>query len=74
MYSLTSLFNAIPLSFLVSLGFYFAAGTYILFTAILYYHWNEYSVDPIVSKLTGIVYLAITLPLMAIMAIVTTTI
>jgi hypothetical protein len=71
MYNAASLFEAIPLDSMISLGFFFACGVYIIFTGILYYHWNEYSVEPIVSKLTALVYLSTTLPLIAIMGIVT---
>ena len=71
MYDLQNILNSIPLDSMVTLGFYLATAIYIIFTTILYYHWNEYSVDPIVSRLTGIVYLGTTVPLIAIMGIVT---
>lgn len=65
------LFEAIPLHSITTLGFYLAAATYIAFTVILYYHWNEYSVEPVVTKITAITYLATTLPLMIIMGLIT---
>jgi hypothetical protein len=65
------LFEAIPLHSITTLGFYLAAAIYIAFTIIFYYHWNEYSVEPIVTKITAIAYLATTLPLIIIMGLIT---
>lgn len=58
---------SIPFSTLATLGFYLIATFYIVFTAILYYHWNAYSTSAKVSSLTLIVYVLTTLPLMSIL-------
>ena len=51
------------------IGFYFVVGIYCIFTAILYYHWNEYGTDRAVTRLTLISYFATTIPLLLIMGI-----
>lgn len=66
----TSVIN-LPLKTFISLGFYLMMIFYIIFTAILYYHWNNYSVDPGVTKITYIFYLIITVPLITILGIIT---
>lgn len=47
------------------LGFYITAAAYILFTTVMYYHWNQYSVDDGVTKITLITYFCTTVPLVA---------
>ena len=54
----------ISLHTIIALGFYFAAFIYIIFTAIIYYHWDQYSIDAAVTRITLIIYFAITVPLM----------
>lgn len=71
MNTIPSLFATIPLHSLTTLGFYIAAGVYIIFTIILYYHWMEYSVEGVVTKITTIAYLVTTLPLIIIMGLIT---
>ncbi len=66
----TSVIN-LPLNTFLSLGFYIMMIFYIIFSAILYYHWNTYSVDPGVTKITYIFYIIITIPLATILGIVT---
>lgn len=61
----------LPLHTIVTLGFYLVAAIYILFTAIMYYHWKEYGTDAGVTKITLILYLVTTLPLILIMGVVT---
>ncbi len=58
---------SIPFGTLVPLSFYLIATVYIIFTAILYYHWSAYSSNTKVSALTYTLYLAITLPLMSVL-------
>ena len=53
----------------LKIGFYLILMFYIVFTAILYYHWNEYSMDEKVTRITMIFYLSTTLPLLAFMGI-----
>lgn len=55
----------------ISLVFYLVLGVYAIFSAILYYHWNAYSNNLAVTGLTYITYLAITIPLILIMATTT---
>jgi hypothetical protein len=44
--------------------FYAIVAVYVVFTGILYYHWNTYANDKGVATLTYIVYFGITIPLM----------
>lgn len=60
---------SVPLHTVIALGFYMVAAIYIIFSIILYYHWNEYSTDPAVSRITLIVYLATTVPLISIIGV-----
>jgi hypothetical protein len=53
---------ALPLAFYLLLGFY------AVFTGILYYHWSSYADDVKVVTATYVAYLAITLPLIIVMA------
>lgn len=46
------------------LVFYLMTAVYAIFSFILYYHWNEYSIDSVVTKKTLIGYFVITLPLL----------
>ncbi len=71
MYDITEITGILPIHDMSLLAFYVLAGFYLLFTAILYFHWNEYSVRPAVSKITAITYLAITLPLLTVMGLAT---
>lgn len=61
----------LPLHNIITLAFYATAFLYVLFTAILYYHWNEYSVEPTVTKTTLTFYFIFTTPLILIMGIMT---
>jgi hypothetical protein len=61
--NLTELATTLPIHTIFTLGFYIAATIYIIFTAIFYYHWKEYSTDAAITKITFIVYLATTVPL-----------
>jgi hypothetical protein len=69
--SLAVLTDNLPLHTIFTLGFYMAAIVYIIFTAIFYYHWKEYSTDPAVTKITLILYLVTTVPLIATIGIMT---
>ncbi|MCB9810783.1 MAG: hypothetical protein H6779_01220 [Candidatus Nomurabacteria bacterium] len=59
----------LPLHTIITTSFYLVLITYIVFTAILYYHWNEYSVEPTVTRTTYVFYFASTLPLILILSI-----
>lgn len=56
------------LTTILSLVFYFILGLYIIFTAILYYHWQTYATDKLVSRVTILSFFATTLPLLLIMS------
>lgn len=47
---------------------------YLIFTAILYYHWQQYSTNKKVTWVTFMLYLGTTVPLMFIMSILAFTI
>ncbi|MFT7644834.1 MAG: hypothetical protein ACI9BF_000495, partial [Candidatus Paceibacteria bacterium] len=53
------------------LAFYFTIGIYTIFSAILYYHWKNYTTDNKVFGLTLILYFVSTIPLLIAMGIIT---
>ena len=61
---------ALSIDTVVKLAFYFVTGVYVIFTAILYYHWDAYATDVKVTKLTLGIYFATTLPLLLAMGVV----
>jgi hypothetical protein len=61
----------VPLPVLAQFGFYIVTGLYAVFTMILYYHWNQYSTNAAMSRLTTVMYLIITLPLIIMIGILT---
>lgn len=63
--------GSLPIETITSLGFYLIAGIFAIFSAILYYHWNAYSTDAGVARLTLILYFTTTIPLLIIMGIMT---
>jgi len=54
--------------------FYAVVAIYVIFTAIMYYHWQQYGTNVKVTWITGVTYLATTLPLVLIMSILVFTI
>jgi hypothetical protein len=60
---------SMPLATIAQFAFYFVAGVYVIFTAILYYHWQTYATDAKVTTLTLVLYFASTLPLLLVMGI-----
>ena len=64
-----------PIDSIPSLGdgvlfvFYAIAAIYLIFTAILYYHWQQYSTNAKVTWITGVLYLATTAPLLLLMSL-----
>lgn len=56
------------------LALYITTGIYVIFSAILYYHWNTYSTDERVSRITLITFFVSTFPLLLIMALIFLTI
>lgn len=53
---------------ILTAGFYLLLISYVIFSVILYYHWNNYSVNDKVSLQTYLAFFVISLPLLAIMA------
>lgn len=43
--------------------FFFIIGFYLIFTAILYYHWQTYSTDVRMNFVTTVLYFGITIPI-----------
>jgi hypothetical protein len=54
----------LPLHSIILLMFYLITGLYTVFTIIMYYHWNEYSTDSTMSRVTLFLYLGTTVPLL----------
>jgi hypothetical protein len=54
--------------------FYAVAAIYLIFTAVMYYHWQQYGTNAKINWITGVVYLATTLPLLFTMTILAFTI
>tara|TARA_B100000508_G_scaffold135160_1_gene126598 strand:- start:4480 stop:4707 length:228 start_codon:yes stop_codon:yes gene_type:complete len=57
----------LPISTLMQLGLYGIAAIYVVFSAILYYHWDTYGTDKKVTATTLLVYFATTIPLLLVM-------
>lgn len=63
-----------PAGDIVTLMFYVLIAIYIIFTAMLYYHWQTYATDPRVKFVTLVTYFVITIPLLlTLSAVVVTT-
>jgi hypothetical protein len=56
------------------LAMYVTAGIYAIFSAVLYYHWNTYSTDERISRVTLITFFVSTFPLLLTMALILLTI
>ena len=56
---------------IVELAFYLITLVYIIFSAILYYHWREYGTDIKVTTYTLTAFFATTIPLIIIMGVLT---
>jgi heme/copper-type cytochrome/quinol oxidase subunit 2 len=64
----------ISLHSFVLLVLYFIIAVYTIFSAIFYYHWQNYSTEPKVTTYTLTLYFATTIPLVIIMSILALTI
>ena len=62
---------SLPLNTVVSLALLIILGAYTIFSAVLYYHWKEYSSDSKMTGLTLILYFGTTIPLLIVMGIMT---
>jgi hypothetical protein len=56
------------------LALYVIAGIYVIFSAVLYYHWNTYSTDERVSRITLITFFVSSFPLLLTMGLILLTI
>jgi len=69
-----------PVESMPSLGdgvlfvFYAITAIYLIFTAIMYYHWQQYGTNGKINWITGVTYVATTLPLLFIMSILAFTV
>jgi len=50
--------------------FYIVTAIYVVFTAIFYYHWQQYGANAKVTWITYIVYLVTTVPPMFVMGVI----
>ena len=75
MHPVSTITQTLPFSFDlgdgITLSFYLLAAIYVVFTGIFYYHWQQYGSDKNVTWITLAAYFATTLPLMAILGILT---
>lgn len=60
-------FEYIPANSVIEIVFYALIVFYVIFTAILYYHWTTYAANKIVSSVTLLAFLVSTVPLLLIM-------
>ena len=65
----TSTTLSLPLDAVATLGFYLVAGSFCIFSAILYYHWQEYSSDVKMTSRTLLLYFGTSIPLLILMGI-----
>lgn len=63
--------DTLPWVTLATLGFYLLTIVYLVFTAVLYFHWQQYSINTSISKTTALLYLCSTLPLIVILGVST---
>jgi len=64
----------VSLHSILLLAMYLTTGAYVIFSAVLYYHWNTYSTDERVSRITLITFFISTFPLLLIMGLILLTI
>lgn len=62
--------DPIPLSTILTVIFYILLLVYVIFTTVLYYHWNNYSADKTANTITYGLYFAVTIPLILILGAV----
>ncbi len=60
--------EALSITPLLQLGFYLIAIVYAIFTAVLFYHWQSYSVSSAVTLQTYTAFTLFSLPLLIVMA------
>lgn len=65
--------NTLPVGNLVAIGFLLVTLVYIVYYLVLRYHWNAYTSDEKVSRLTMLLFTVSTAPLLIIMGIITLT-
>jgi len=52
-----------PLASITQLLALIALGIYVIFTAVLYYHWEAFATDQAIARTTYTIYLVTTVPL-----------
>lgn len=62
---------SMDLATILTLIFYIMSLFYVIFSVVFYYHWMQYAVDKNIRRITLLTYLATTLPLIGIMALIT---
>jgi hypothetical protein len=62
---------SIPVDSIVQVTFLILLIIYVIFTVILYYHWQSYSMDKKATLQTYLAYFIVTLPLLALMGLST---
>jgi hypothetical protein len=59
----------LPLAALAEGALYLLLIVYVIFTVVMYYHWQNYSMNKAVTAQTYIAYFVVTLPLLAILGL-----
>lgn len=57
-------------SIIMQVGLYFCLVTFGIYSFILYYHWQSYSMEAKATIVTYLIYLGITIPLLVTMALI----
>lgn len=60
----------LPLDTIVPIVTLIIFAVYIIFSAVLYYHWSTYSTDDKVQGITLLLYFLLTVPLILVLAII----
>lgn len=59
----------LPLAAIAQVSLYVLLIIYIIFTVVLYYHWQNYSMSKVVTGQTYVAYFITTIPLLAILGL-----
>lgn len=71
MQELQPIFNNLPsLSVALNLVYYCLLGLFAILTAVIYFHWTTYATDKAATRITMLIYMVCTLPLLLIMAVI----
>ncbi len=61
----------LPIKTILYLGFYITTLIYVIFSVILYYHWQAYSAEPKITRLTFFFFFFLSLPLITTLGLIT---